>query len=62
VTGTNILDTAEITAITDTPDFQDRSRVRFSEPTYYIGLTYTFGSSPRRQEPAFDFGTPGVPQ
>jgi len=62
VTGTNILDTAEINAITDTPDFQDRSRVRFSEPTYYIGLTYTFGSSPRRQEPAFDFGTPGVPQ
>jgi outer membrane receptor protein involved in Fe transport len=62
VTGTNILDTAEINAITDTPDFQDRSRVRFSEPTYYIGLTYTFGTSPRRQEPAFDFGTPGVPQ
>ena len=62
VTGTNILDTAEIEAFTDTPAFQDRSRVRFSEPTYYIGLTYTFGSSPRRQEPAFDYGAPGVPQ
>lgn len=62
VTGTNILDTAEIESFTQTPDFQDRSRVRFSEPTWYIGLTYSFGSSPRRQEPAFDFGAPSVPQ
>lgn len=62
VTGTNILDTAEIDSFTETPDFQDRSRVRFSEPTWYIGLTYSFGSSPRRQEPAFDFGAPSVPQ
>jgi outer membrane receptor protein involved in Fe transport len=62
VTGTNILDTAEITSTTDAVDFRDSSRVRFSEPTYYIGLTYTFGRSPRRQEPAFDFGSPSVPQ
>ena len=62
LTGTNILDTAEIDAFTETPDFQDRSRVKFMKPTWYIGLTYSFGSSPRRQEPAFDFGAPSIPQ
>ncbi len=62
LTGTNILDTAEIDGFTETPDFQDRSRVKFMKPTWYIGLTYSFGSSPRRQEPAFDFGAPSIPQ
>ncbi|NBB52519.1 TonB-dependent receptor [Rhizobium sp. CRIBSB] len=56
LTGTNILDTAEQRVRTDAATFSDRTRVRFGEPVYYIGLTYTFGGGPRRPEPAFDFG------
>ena len=61
LTGANILDSAEMTTRIDTPDFSDRSTVRFGEPTYFIGFTWNFGGGQRRQEPAFDFGqqTPG---
>lgn len=61
VTGANILDSAEQNSRVDTPDFSDRTRARFGEPTYFIGFTYSFGGGQRRQEPAFDFGQPTGP-
>lgn len=62
VTGSNILDTAEQRVAIDTPDFSDRTRVRFGKPTWFIGFTYTLGNGqPRRQEPQFDFGSPTGP-
>lgn len=60
LTGANILDSAEQRSRIDTPVFQDRTFVRFGEPTYFIGFTWSLGANPnRRQEPAFDFGTQG---
>lgn len=61
LTGTNVLDSAEITRVTNTPALSDRARVRFSEPAYYIGFTYTFGGNGRRQDQGFDFGQPTMP-
>ncbi len=43
----------------DTPTFRDRTERRFGGRAAYIGLTWTFGSGPRRpQEPQFDFAAP----
>jgi len=41
----------------DTPQFRDRTERHFGGRAAYIGLTWTFGSGPRRQQdPQFDFG------
>ncbi len=43
----------------DTPTFRDRTDRKFGGRAGYIGLTWTFGSGPRRpQEPQFDFQGP----
>ena len=42
----------------DTPTFRDRTERQFGGRAAYVGLTWTFGSGPRRQqEPQFDFGS-----
>jgi len=43
----------------DTPQFRDRTERHFGGRAGYVGLTWTFGSGPRRpQDPQFDFGAP----
>jgi outer membrane receptor protein involved in Fe transport len=43
----------------DTPSFRDRTERRFGGRAAYIGLTWTLGSGPRRQQdPQFDFSAP----
>jgi hypothetical protein len=43
----------------DTPTFRDRTERLFAGRAAYIGLTWTFGSGPRRQQdPQFDFAAP----
>lgn len=43
----------------DTPTFRDRTERLFAGRAAYIGLTWTFGSGPRRQQdPQFDFAGP----
>lgn len=61
LTGVNVLDTAEQVVVVDTPEFNDRVRVRFQEPAFFVGLTWNFGGGPRRPEPAFDFNTGAGP-
>lgn len=60
VTGANILDTAEQKVRIDTNTFNDRVTVRFGEPVWFVGFSYSFGAGQRRPE-GFDFGqqTPG---
>jgi outer membrane receptor protein involved in Fe transport len=42
----------------ETPTFRDRTERRFGGRASYIGLTWTFGGGPRRQQdPQFDFGS-----
>jgi outer membrane receptor protein involved in Fe transport len=41
----------------DTPTFRDRTERHFGGRAGYVGLTWTFGGGPRRQQdPQFDFG------
>lgn len=43
----------------DTPTFRDRTERQFGGRAGYVGLTWTFGSGPRRpQDPQFDFQGP----
>ena len=42
----------------DTPTFRDRTERQFGGRAAYVGLSWTFGSGPRRQQdPQFDFGS-----
>lgn len=60
LTGQNILDTAEQKVRIDTTTFNDRTTVRFGEPVWFVGFSYSFGGGPRRPE-GFDFGSPTGP-
>lgn len=60
VTGQNILDTAEQKVRIDTTTFNDRTTVRFGEPVWFVGFSYSFGAGQRRPE-GFDFGSPTGP-
>ena len=43
----------------DTPDFRDRTERHFGGRAAYIGLTWSLGGGPRRQQdPQFDFSAP----
>ncbi|GAA0642794.1 outer membrane beta-barrel family protein [Brevundimonas lenta] len=43
----------------DTPTFTDRTERTFGGRAWYVGLTYSFGGGPRRQQdPQFDFSAP----
>ncbi|RZJ06343.1 MAG: TonB-dependent receptor [Brevundimonas sp.] len=45
----------------ETPTFRDRTERTFGGRAWYVGLTYTFGQGPRRQQdPQFDFSTPST--
>ncbi|HYC66880.1 outer membrane beta-barrel family protein [Brevundimonas sp.] len=44
----------------DTPSFRERTERRFGGRAWYLGLTYSFGQGPRRQEPQFDFAPPST--
>lgn len=47
------------TTIYQTPTFRDRSERTYGGRAWYVGLTYSFGQTPRRsQEPQFDFQAP----
>ena len=55
----DVLDEFGDTTTYDTPLFRDRTERRFGGRAAYIGLTWTLGASPRRQqEPQFDFSAP----
>jgi outer membrane receptor protein involved in Fe transport len=60
VTGQNILDSAEQKVRIDTTTFNDRTRVQFGEPVWFVGFSYSFGAGQRRPE-GFDFGSPTGP-
>ena len=60
VTGQNILDSAEQKVRIDTTTFNDRTTVRFGEPVWFVGFSYSFGAGQRRPE-QFDFGSPTGP-
>jgi len=57
VTGRDVLNTFNNDTIYDTPLFRDRFEQNIKLRAFYIGLTYTLGSSPRRQPEQFDFST-----
>ena len=60
VTGRDILNSFSGATTYDAPLFRERSEQDISLRAFYIGLTWTLGSGPRRQEPQFDFsGGPG---
>ncbi|HEX8662361.1 MAG TPA: outer membrane beta-barrel family protein, partial [Brevundimonas sp.] len=46
----------------ETPTFRDRTERTFGGRAWYVGLTYAFGSGPRRpQDPQFDFSAAPTP-
>ncbi|HEY0104432.1 MAG TPA: TonB-dependent receptor [Brevundimonas sp.] len=57
VTVRDVFDTFQNVTTYDTPLFRERSEQKIGLRAAFIGLTYTFGSSPRRQPEQFDFST-----
>lgn len=57
VTGRDVLNTFNNDTIYDTPQFRDRFEQDIKLRAFYIGLTYAFGSSPRRPPEQFDFSS-----
>ncbi len=57
VTGRDVLNTFNNVTVFETPLFRERFEQKVSLRAFYIGLTYSFGSSPRRQPEQFDFST-----
>jgi outer membrane receptor protein involved in Fe transport len=54
----DVLDEAGDVTNYETPTFRDRMERHFGGRASYIGLTWTFGGGPRRQQdPQFDFGS-----
>lgn len=57
VTGRDIFNTFNNDTVYETPLFRDRVEQNIKLRAFYIGLTYSFGSSPRRPPEQFDFST-----
>lgn len=57
VTGRDVFNTFNNDTVYETPLFRDRFEQDIKLRAFYIGLTYNFGSSPRRQPEQFDFST-----
>ena len=57
VTGRDIFNTFNNDTVYDTPQFRDRFEQDIKLRAFYIGLTWAFGSSPRRAPEQFDFST-----
>ena len=57
-TGRDILNTFNNDTVFETPLFRERSEQNISLRAFYVGLTWTLGSGPRRQPEQFDFSGP----
>jgi ferric enterobactin receptor len=57
VTVRDVFDTFQNVTTYDTPLFRERSEQQIGLRAIFIGLTYSFGSGPRRQPEQFDFST-----
>lgn len=57
VTARDILNTFSTTTIYETPAFREELDQDIRLRAFYIGLSYAFGSGPRRQPEQFDFST-----
>jgi outer membrane receptor protein involved in Fe transport len=57
VTGRDVFNTFNNDTVYETPLFRDRFEQDIKLRAFYIGLSYSFGSSPRRQPEQFDFST-----
>ncbi len=56
-TGRDILNSFGGATTYDTPLFRERVDQDINLRAFYLGLTWSFGGGPRRQEPQFDFST-----
>ena len=57
-TGRDILNTFNNDTVFETPLFRERSEQNISLRAFYVGLTWTLGTGPRRQPDQFDFSGP----
>ncbi|MFC0634943.1 TonB-dependent receptor domain-containing protein [Brevundimonas balnearis] len=57
ITGRDVLNTFSNDTVFETPQFRERFDQDIRLRAFYIGLTYSFGSGPRRQPEQFDFST-----
>ncbi|MFN4297902.1 MAG: TonB-dependent receptor domain-containing protein, partial [Brevundimonas sp.] len=57
VTGRDVLNSFSNDTVFETPQFRERFEQDIRLRAFYIGLTYSFGSGPRRQPEQFDFST-----
>lgn len=61
LTAQDLFDTAgDSTQILDAPQLRGRVASTFGARSVYLGLTWTFGSGPRRQPDRFEFDSPGA--
>ena len=56
-TGRDLFNSFNSATVYDTPLFRERNEQNIKLRAFYVGLTYTLGSSPRRQPEQFDFST-----
>jgi outer membrane receptor protein involved in Fe transport len=55
----DILDNFGDTLVTETSNFTDRTDREFGGRAWFVGLTYSFGATPKRErDPQFDFSAP----
>lgn len=57
VTGRDVLNSFSNDTVFETPQFRERFEQDIRLRAFYIGLSYSFGSGPRRQPEQFDFST-----
>lgn len=57
-TGRDILNSFNSATVFETPLFRERSEQNVRLRAFYVGLTWTLGSGPRRQPEQFDFSGP----
>ena len=57
ITGRDLLNSFNSATTFETAQFRERSEQDIQLRAFYIGLTWTFGSAPRRQPEQFDFST-----
>ncbi len=57
ITGRDVLNSFGTDTVFETPQFRERFEQDIRLRAFYIGLSYSFGSGPRRQPEQFDFST-----
>lgn len=60
ITGRDVLNSFGGATVYDTPQFRERTEQDIKLRAFYIGLTWTLGSGPRRQPEQFDFSAPAA--